>query len=81
MVELEESRSKLSQENQLLANNVSGLQLYIQNLERNMTSGPSSDEVKKVCFLSFLAPFFSSVLAILFLVEANFARFTIIEDS
>ncbi|XWS35431.1 hypothetical protein CRYUN_Cryun21dG0125500 [Craigia yunnanensis] len=47
VVELEESRSKLSQENQQLTENVSGLQLYIQNLERNMTSGPSSDEFKK----------------------------------
>ncbi|XWS22064.1 hypothetical protein CRYUN_Cryun29cG0002500 [Craigia yunnanensis] len=47
MVELEESRSNLSQENQQLTENVSGLQLYIQNLERNMTSGPSSDELKK----------------------------------
>ncbi|XP_022734550.1 protein hook homolog isoform X5 [Durio zibethinus] len=47
VVELEESRSKLLQENQQLTENVSGLQLYIQNLERNMTSGPSSDELKK----------------------------------
>ncbi|XVF29739.1 hypothetical protein REPUB_Repub15cG0148000 [Reevesia pubescens] len=46
VVELEESRSKLSQENQQLTENVSGLQLYIQNLERSMASGPSSDEVK-----------------------------------
>ncbi|XVE80720.1 hypothetical protein DITRI_Ditri15bG0003200 [Diplodiscus trichospermus] len=47
VVELEDSRSKLLQENQQLTDNVSGLRLHIQNLERNMMSGPSSDEVKQ----------------------------------
>lgn len=78
MVELEESRSKLLQENQHLTDNVSSLQFYIQNLENNMSSGPSSDEVKKVYFLSLLAPLYSCVLAICFLIEANFASSTII---
>ncbi|XVF65969.1 hypothetical protein PTKIN_Ptkin09bG0293500 [Pterospermum kingtungense] len=47
VVELEDSRSKLLQENQQLTNNVYELQCFIQNLEKNMTSGPSSDEIKK----------------------------------
>ncbi|GMI96017.1 hypothetical protein like AT2G38580 [Hibiscus trionum] len=40
VVELEESRSKLSQENQQLTENISSMLLHVQNLERNITSGP-----------------------------------------
>ncbi|KAE8685655.1 Thioredoxin H-type 9, H9,TH9 [Hibiscus syriacus] len=47
VVELEDSRSKLSQENQQLTNTASSLQLHIQNCERNITSSCPSDEVKK----------------------------------
>ncbi|KAK8609762.1 hypothetical protein V6N13_093176 [Hibiscus sabdariffa] len=52
--ELEESRSKLSQENQQLTNTASSLQLHIRNLEKNVTPRPSSssDEVEKVNELS-----------------------------
>ncbi|KAK8972564.1 hypothetical protein V6N11_051228 [Hibiscus sabdariffa] len=54
VVELEESRSKLLQENQQLTNTASSLQLHIRNLEKNVTPRPSSssDEVEKVNELS-----------------------------
>jgi len=51
VVELEEFRSNLLQENQRLNEIISGLQSQIQNLERNISSTSSSDEPKKVCFL------------------------------
>ncbi|XP_062166156.1 uncharacterized protein LOC133872603 isoform X2 [Alnus glutinosa] len=48
VVELEEFRSNLLQENQRLNEIISGLQSQIQNLERNISSTSSSDEPKKM---------------------------------
>ncbi|PPR85814.1 hypothetical protein GOBAR_AA34868 [Gossypium barbadense] len=47
VVELEESRNKLLQENQQLNENISSMQLHIQNLERNSTSNSQSEDVEK----------------------------------
>ena len=49
VMELEEFRNNLLQENQRLMEITSGLQSQIQNLERSISSTSSSDELKKVC--------------------------------
>ncbi|KAK8548187.1 hypothetical protein V6N13_055004 [Hibiscus sabdariffa] len=69
VVELEEYRSKLSQENQQLTNTASSLQLHIQNLERNVTPRPCSpsDEVEKQA--SYIEELDSQIEAASVLVE------------
>ncbi|XP_031247467.1 putative leucine-rich repeat-containing protein DDB_G0290503 isoform X2 [Pistacia vera] len=47
VVVLEESRNSLIKENQQLNENVSSLQLQLQNLENSVSSARSSDEIKK----------------------------------
>ncbi|KAE8695506.1 Thioredoxin H-type 9, H9,TH9 [Hibiscus syriacus] len=67
VLELEESRSKLLQENQQQTNTASSLQLHIQNCERNITSSSSSDEVKKQA--SYIEDLNSQIEAASVLVE------------
>ncbi|MBA0768399.1 hypothetical protein Gotri_017201 [Gossypium trilobum] len=47
VVELEESRNNLLQENQQLTENISSMQLHSQNLERNSNSDSQSEDVEK----------------------------------
>lgn len=63
VLELEQSRDNVVQENQQLMENSSSLQLQIKNLE-SVSSTPSSDELAKVGFLfSYLIKFYRQLYA------------------
>lgn len=61
MAGLEESRSNLLLENRQLMENVSSLQLRLQNLETS-ASAHSSDGLMKVCFLNLVCGDFPKVM-------------------
>ena len=67
VMELEEFRINILQENQLLKERVSSLHLQIKELEESVSSAHASTEITKVCFLHPLFP--GHVLNLLILVH------------